>query len=435
MATMLETIGAPSVDSFFSGIDASHRLKELLSIPKGISEPELLADLTKLAVKNHDCDELTCFLGGGAYDHFIPTVIDYLVGQSEFLTAYTPYQAEASQGSLQAFYEFQTMICMLTGMEVANASLYEGATAVAEAVMMAGTITGKRRVLIVKTAHPDTRQTLATYSMDLPLEVVEVETADGVTDLSELKIKLNNDTAAVVVQSPNFFGAIERLDEITPLVHESGGLVIASVDPISCGLLANPGSFDVDIVVGEGQPLGIPMAYGAPYCGFLACRREYLRKIPGRVVGQGLDQDGQRGFCLALQTREQHIKRERATSNVCTNQGLFALRAAMYMSAMGKKGLSQVASMCLDKSHYAAGEITKLDGYTMRFDAPFFKEFVIQSSRDVGEVLAHCRSKGILAGLPLGRWYDKLKNCFLVAVTEKRTREEIDALVDALNTA
>ncbi len=432
---MLETIGVRSIDELFKHVPERFRLDRDLNIPPGVSELELLRDVDTLARKNADCDELVCFLGGGAYDHFIPSVVDGLAGQTEFLTAYTPYQAEASQGILQLFYEFQTMICQLTGMEVANASLYEFSTAAAEAMLMATSITGRRRVVVAGSVHPDTSAVVRTYAEQRDVDVVSLDTPDGVIDPAELHALLNDETAALLVQSPNFFGCIERMDSIIPMVHEHGALAIVSIDPIACGLLKTPGALDADIVVGEGQGLGTPLQYGGPYLGLLATRAKYLRKMPGRVVGQTRDATGRRGFCLALQTREQHIKRQRATSNICTNQGLLAIRAAIYMATMGRNGVRDVARLCFDKAHYAAGEIAALDGYELRFAAPFFKEFAVRTTRGVDNVLAACRRRGLLGGIPLSRFDKDLDGCFLVAVTEKRTREEIDALVSALGDA
>ncbi|HUU85982.1 MAG TPA: aminomethyl-transferring glycine dehydrogenase subunit GcvPA [Phycisphaerae bacterium] len=435
IAAMLGAIGVRSIDDLFSVIPDAQRLKRPLNIPDGVSELEMLRDLRSLTDRNADCTELVCFLGAGAYDHFIPTVVDDLAGRGEFLTAYTPYQAEASQGSLQAFYEYQTMICQLTGMDVANASLYESASSAAEAVLLARGATRRNRVVVSLAVHPETRQVLDSYMSCLTLDLATVPMADGATDPSVLADAVNDDTAAVVVQSPTFFGCIERLADLARIAHDAGALLIVSVDPISCGLLKPPGDLGADLVVGEGQALGIPLGYGGPYLGFFAAKEKYLRKMPGRVVGMGADAEGRRGFCLALQTREQHIRRERATSNVCTNQGLMALRAAVYLAAMGKSGIAAVAAQCLDKAHYAAQRIAALDGYSLKFQAPFFKEFTVQTGRGVPAVLKNCRQKGILAGVPLGRWFENLADCFTVAVTEKRTRDEIDRLVDALDTA
>jgi len=359
-------------------------------------------------------------------------VVDVLASQSEFITAYTPYQAEASQGSLQAFYEYQTLICQVTGMDVSNASLYEGATAAAEAVLMARSHTGKRRVIVSQAAHPDVREVLATYLRELPMELVVVPTPNGTTDVSDLRRAVDDETAAVLIQTPNFFGGIESLNELAAIAHERGAVVIASVDPMSCALLKTPGELGADIVVGDAQSLGIPLSYGGPTAGFMACKTEFMRKMPGRLVGATTDRSGRRAYCLTLQTREQHIRRERATSNICTNQGLLALRVAIYLSAVGQRGLSKVASLCLNKAHYAAERIAELKGYELRFEGPFFKEFAVRTRKNVSHVLAHCRQRGILAGVDLGQWYDDLADTFLVAVTEKRSRQEIDALVAAL---
>ncbi|MFH0980102.1 MAG: aminomethyl-transferring glycine dehydrogenase subunit GcvPA [Planctomycetota bacterium] len=429
---MLQTIGVKSVEDLFSRVPPQQRLRRPLNIPAGLSEMELLADLQALAGRNQTCDDLVCFLGAGAYDHFIPTIVDHLAMRGEFRTAYTPYQAEASQGSLQAFYEFQTMICQLTGMEVANASLYEHASAVAEAVLMASAVTQRTDVVVSSVTHPDVRAVLHTYLHERDFGLAEVGRRDGVTDLEALKSAVGPSTAAVVVQWPNFFGHVESLSEVVRIAHDAGALAVVSADPIACALFRPPGEYGVDIVVGEGQPLGIPLAYGGPYLGFFACREAYLRKMPGRVVSEARDRDGRRGFCLVLQTREQHIRRAKATSNVCTNQGLMALRAAVHLAAMGKQGLSEAAAQCLDKAHYAAERIDRLKGYKLCFAAPFFKEFVVQTERGVEKVLQHCRAKNILAGVPLDCWYPDLADCFAVAVTEKRTKQEVDALVEAL---
>lgn len=432
VADMLSTIGVSSVDDLFRTIPPKLRRTEPLQISRGVDELEILRDLNSLAAANRDCSQLTCFLGGGAYDHFVPTVVDALAAQTEFLTAYTPYQAEASQGILQLFYEFQTMVCRLTGMEVANASLYELASATAEAVAMAISVTGRSRVLVAETVHPDTLRVVRTYAAQRGLTVDTIAAPDGAVDPSALQAAITEQTAAVVVQSPNFFGCLERLDALSPLIHGHGALLVVGTDPIAGGLLKPPGAFDADVVVAEGQALGVPMQYGGPYLGLLACREKYLRKMPGRVVGVARDREGRRGFCLVLQTREQHIKRERATSNVCTNQGLLAVRAAIYLAAMGKQGIAQVAGLCFDKAHYLAARIAEIKGYELRFAQPFFKEFVVRSARNVKDVLAQCRARGFLAGVPLARFDERYSDCFLVAVTEKRTRAEMDELVKAL---
>lgn len=432
---MLGALDTDTVEDLFAPIPPKLRLKTDLNLPAGISESELLRDAESLAAKNTDTSRSVCFLGGGAYDHFIPTVVDAMAAQSEFLTAYTPYQAEASQGMLQLFYEFQTMVCELTGMEVTNASMYECATAAAEAVLMAKTITRRNRVVIAGSVHPDTLAVVQTYAVQQALDIVVVPVPCGTVESDAFASVVDDATAAVVIQSPNFFGCVERLDRLIPLVHERGALAVVSADPLSCGVLKAPGALGADIVVAEGQALGVPLQYGGPYLGLLACREKYLRKLPGRVVGLTKDAQGRRGFCLTLQTREQHIKRQRATSNICTNQGLLAVRAAIYMAAMGKKGLRQVASLSFDKAHYAATEIAKLDGFELRFDAPFFKEFAVRTTKDVDALLAFCRGRDINAGVGLKRFDKTLGDCFLVAVTEQRTRAQIDALVSAFRDA
>lgn len=432
---MLDVIGVRSIDDLFATVPAELRCRGPLDIPDGLDELALLEDASALASRNRDCSELVCFLGGGAYDHFIPTVVDAMSAQSEFLTAYTPYQAEASQGILQIFYEFQTMICQLTGSDVANASLYEGASAAAEAVMMATGVTKRSRVLVSAGVHPDTLRVLRTYSTDRGIDIVSVPLSGGVTKDAELAGALDDSVAAVVIQSPNFFGCLERLDRLIPAIRATKALAIVATDPLSCGMFKSPGAFGADLVVGEGQSLGIPLQYGGPYLGLLAGRAKYLRKMPGRVVGMTTDRDGRRAFCLALQTREQHIKRERATSNVCTNQGLMATRAAMYLAVMGKQGIARVANLCFDKAHYAARVIASINGYELRFDGPFFKEFVVRTTRGVDNVLAVCRERGILGGVSLARFDERYGDCFSVAVTEKRSKQQIDALAAALDAA
>jgi glycine dehydrogenase subunit 1 len=429
---MLAVIGAGGVDELFAPIPADQRLGRNLEIPHGCSEQELLAELSALAGRNTGTDRLTCFLGCGAYDHFIPTIVDHLAQRGEFLTAYTPYQAEASQGTLQAFFEFQTLICELTGMDIANASLYEGASAAAEAGMLAIASTRRPTLVIADTCHPDTVATVTTYANQQNVVVDRLAHADGVTDVATARAALHDGVAALIIQFPNFFGALEDLPGLIDAAHAVGALAVVAYDPIAAGRFKRPGDFGADIVVGEGQALGIPLQYGAPYLGFFAAREKFLRKMPGRMVGIAEDPNGRRGFALVLQTREQHIKRERATSNVCTNQGLMALRAAIYLSAMSRQGLNQVATQCLDKTQYAARRIAELDGFELRFPAPFFKEFVVRTDKPVDAVLAACRGRGILAGVPLGRWFPELDDCFAVAVTEKRTRAEIDRLVAAL---
>ncbi|HVP12553.1 MAG TPA: aminomethyl-transferring glycine dehydrogenase subunit GcvPA [Phycisphaerae bacterium] len=432
---MLATIGVASIDELFRTIPASHRLKRDLELPGAMGEPRLQAHLTELAAKNKGCDQLVCFMGGGAYDHFIPTVVDAMTSQGSFVTAYTPYQAEASQGSLQAFYEFQTMVCQLTGMDVSNASLYELGSAAAEAALMAHSASGRREVIMSTTVHAHVRRVVATYCCrDVPGIYREVGPAAGTvrTDLQALKQTIGPETAGVLVQSPNFFGQIEQLDKIAELCKAAGAALIVATDPISCGMLKRPGDLGADIVVAEGQPLGIPLQMGGPWCGMMAVKEPYMRRLPGRIVGRTVDKNGRPAYCLTLQTREQHIRREKATSNICTNQGLMALRAAVYMAAMGRSGIAKVARMCFDKAHYAAREIAKVPSYSLPFAGPFFKEFVVKSAKPVDKVLAACRAEGILGGVALKDFYPEMADLMLVAVTEKRTREEIDNFVRVL---
>ena len=352
--------------------------------------------------------------------------------KAEFLTAYTPYQAEASQGALQAFFEFQTMVCQLTGLEVSNASLYEGATALAEAALMALNVTGKREVIVSQGVHPHYREVLKTYLSDLPAIYREIPLKNGVIDTVELEDELDQDTAAVICQSPNFLGHIERVDTITKFTHANQSLMIQAFNPASLGLLKKPGEMDVDIAVAEGQPLGIPLQFGGPYLGLFAAKQQFVRKMPGRLVGQTTDADGKRAFCLTLQTREQHIRREKATSNVCTNQGLLALRASVYMAAMGPAGLRQAAQLCHNKAVYLCEQLKKA-GIERRFPTQaYFNELLVKLSRPVEDAQRDASGAGIAAGYAIGRDYPELSDCLLIAVTEKRTREEIDRLVDVL---
>jgi glycine dehydrogenase subunit 1 len=429
---MLDQIGVQSIAELFQSIPASVQLKRPLHVPPALSEIELTAHLRQLANRNRSADDAVCFLGGGSYDHFIPAVVDAVAGRGEYYTAYTPYQAEASQGSLQAFFEFQTLICQLTGLDVANASLYEGGSAVAEAVIMAYSIMPKRhKVLIPDSVHPEYRQTLSTYVANLDLRVQTLPVPHGFLDPADLKKAVDDQTLCVVVQHPNFFGCLEEVEALSAAARDRGALFIVSFDPISLGLLKRPGQYGADIAVAEGQSLGNPMVYGGPVLGILACREDYVRKMPGRLVGQTTDRNGKRCWVLTLQTREQHIRREKATSNICTNQGLFALRATVYLAALGPQGLKETAELCLRKAHYAAQQLAQLPGFGLKFKRPFFKEFTLATPGDVPTRLARALQAGYHAGLHLGRWYPALANCVSVAVTEKRTKTEIDGLVGA----
>lgn len=436
-AQMLKAIGVGNVDELFDVIPPDCRLNRPLAMAPAQSEMELTQEVARLARKNISPDEAVCFLGGGSYDHFIPAVVDAVAGRGEFYTAYTPYQAEASQGSLQAFFEFQTMICQLTGMDVANASLYEGGSAVAEAALMAmGATMRHGQVVIAGSVHPHYRKTLATYMANLDPKVVTVPTPDGILRPDDLAAVLNDQTACVIVQHPNFFGCLEDMAALSQLTHKAGALFVASVDLMSLGLLKRPGDYGADIVVAEGQGLGTPLQFGGPYLGVLACKEAFMRKMPGRLVGQTTDRRGNRCWALTLQTREQHIRREKATSNICSNQALLALRSTVYLAAVGPHGLRETAGLCLQKSHYAAQELSKLAGVRLRFAAPFFKEFTMELPTDrVGELLASLLQAGYHAGLATGTWYPELKNCVTLAVTEKRSKAEIDGLVGAYKAA
>jgi glycine dehydrogenase subunit 1 len=429
---MLAQTGVDSVQQLFQAIPPELRLKRPLQVPPALTELELTQHLQQLAIRNRSAEDTACFLGGGSYDHFIPAVVDAVAGRSEYYTAYTPYQAEASQGSLQAFFEYQTLLCQLTGMDVANASLYDGGSAVAEAVLMALTITQRfGQVLVAESVHPEYRCTLATYLANLEARPVTLPTPAGYLDPDDVKRALDDRTSCVVVQQPNFFGSLEEVEAVAAAAHARGALFIVSFDPISLGLLKRPGQYGADIAVAEGQCLGNPLSFGGPYLGILACRQEYVRKMPGRLVGQTVDRLGRRCWVLTLQTREQHIRREKATSNICTNQGLMALKAAVYLAALGPQGLKETAELCTRKAHYAAEQLTRLAGFRLRFQRPFFKEFTLSVPGEAPALLARLLARGYHAGLPLGRWYPELGNCVSLAVTEKRTRAEIDGLVAA----
>jgi len=374
--------------------------------------------------------------GAGAYYHYIPAVVGHVTGRAEFYTAYTPYQPEASQGSLQAFFEYQTLIAQLTGMDVSNASLYDGGSAAAEAVLMALHATGRRRIVTATSVHPEYRQVLATYLANLNVELVTLDALEGTVSLADLETAVDEQTACVFMQHPNFFGCLEEVEQAAKITHHCGALFCVSVDPLSLGLLKRPGEYGADIVVAEGQSLGNPMAFGGPSLGIMACCEPFLRRMPGRLVGQTVDRRGRRCWVLTLQTREQHIRREKATSNICTNQGLMALRAAVYLSLMGPAGLRETASLCLQKSRYAAQRLTASSSMSLAFGRSTFKEFVVRVlGQPVDALIEKARQQGIYAGVPLGRWYPQLADCLLVAVTEKRTKQQIDRLAAVCGSA
>ncbi len=434
---MLREMGLESVEELFRGVPARLRLARPLDLPDALSEPESIAYFRRLAARNSTRTtgrEIVSFLGAGAYDHFIPTIIDSLISRSEFYTSYTPYQPEISQGTLLAIFEFQTMICELTGMDVANASLYDGSTATAEAVLMAERVIGKSKVAIAGNLHPEYREVVDTYIRNAGIaEQTLPACVESGTILPEAVAGLGNDISAVIVQSPNFFGAIENLIELSEATHKIGALfVVVVAEGMSLGLLRAPGDCGADIVCGEAQSFGIPLSFGGSYCGFFAVREKYQRQIPGRLVGQAYDAHGLLGYVLTLATREQHIRREKATSNICTNQGLYALMATIYLSTMGRTGLREVAEQNLQKAHYAARRIESLDGYTRRFIAPFFNEFVITCPRPAVETVNALLDEHLIGGLALDRFFPGMSHDLLIAVTETITRTEIDALVDGL---
>jgi glycine dehydrogenase subunit 1 len=433
---MLETVGAGSIDALFNQIPPAFRLGRVLDLPQPLTELELETHLRTLAGRNLGGGGRVCLQGGGVYDHFIPAAVDEIVSRGEFYTAYTPYQAEASQGSLQAFFEYQTLICRLTGMDVSNASLYEGGTSVSEAAFMAMRVTGRHQKLVVLgSVHPEYRAVVETYFKHLNCEVVVVPAPTGVADPRDVAQALDDRTACLIVQHPNFFGCLEVVRELARLAQHVGALCVVSFDPISLGLLERPGDYGADIAVAEGQSLGIPMQYGGPFLGVLACREAYMRKLPGRLVGQTTDRNGKRCFVLNLQAREQHIRREKATSNICTNQGLLALRATVYLALLGKHGLREAAELSCRKAHYAAERLTEIDGVELMFERPFFKEFAIRYAGDLEALMPRLRAAGYDVGPELQRFpfpgldSKSTSNCCLVAVTEKRTRAEIDGLV------
>jgi glycine dehydrogenase subunit 1 len=397
---------------------------------------ELTQHMSGLAARNVHAGQKVCFLGGGSYDHFIPAVVDEIAGRGEFYTSYTPYQAEVSQGNLQVVFEYQTLITRLTGLDVSNASLYDGGSATAEAVLMAISSTQRYgKVIVPASLHPEYRQTIATYLEPLGGNVVTLATRGGILDPADLAAAVDGQTACVVVQQPNFFGCVEEADALAKIAQDAGALVVGVFDPISLGLLKRPGDWGADIAAAEGHTLGTPMQYGGPYLGILACRESLVRRMPGRIAGQTVDRRGKRCFVLTLQTREQHIRREKATSNVCTNQGLFALRATIYLALMGPQGLRETANLCLQKSRHAIEQLRATGRFELAFDQPTFKEFVIRDrDGDVNGAIAEALDRGYMAGVPLGPWYPELDDCFLVAVTEKRTREEIEGLARALCT-
>jgi glycine dehydrogenase subunit 1 len=430
---MLDSIGLSNVEDLFRSIPSDVQLGRRLEITDPLAEPEVIGALEGMAARNTAATKPS-FLGAGVYSHYSPTIVDHLIQRSEFFTSYTPYQPEISQGTLQYIFEFQTLICQLTGMEVANASMYDGSTSMAEAYLMAQRVTRRNKIIVADSVHPEYREVARTYTQHGDTEIVTAafdEKTGRIADLSALDDK----TAALVVQSPNFFGCVENLERLADAAHKVGALLVVVVtEAISFGMLKSPGACGADIVVGEGQSFGIPMSFGGPHVGLFATQEKYVRQMPGRLCGIAYDKNGNRGFVLTLSTREQHIRREKATSNICTNQGLIALAATIYMEAMGKKGLQEVAAQNAQKAAYAARKIGELEGFEMAFSAPKFNEFVVRCPVPASNVLDRLRTEhGIIGGLPLSKYYPERENDLLICVTETASREQIDRLAAGLS--
>jgi len=433
-SAMLAAVGAGSVEDLFRDIPHSLRETAVANLPEPLTEPELLAHMRGLARKNDSVEDLICFAGGGLYDRFIPSIVADVVGRPEFLTGYTQYQPEASQGMLQALFEYQSMICELTAMPMANASLYDGASALGEAILLAAGETQRRRALVSRALAPAARHVAQTYCSAMGIEIVEVPyvAGSGETDLDALRAAVDDEVCCVALQQPNYFGVLEDMEGAAGLAHDAGALFVAQVEPISLGILRPPGAYGADIAIGEGQPLGLPMGYGGPLLGLFACRQEVMRRVPGRIVGQTVDVAGNLAYCLTLQAREQHIRREKATSNICTSESLCALAAAVYLAALGPVGLREVAEQSARKAHYLADRLRESGVARVRLAAPFLSEFVLDTGAPGEEAVARLAERGYLVGPALGRAYPELANCVLVAVTEQRTREELDGLVGVL---
>jgi glycine dehydrogenase subunit 1 len=435
-AAMLEAIGVASIEELFAELPEDVRLDRPLDLPDGLSEAEVFAQLSALAARNADADSEVCFLGAGMYDHYSPAIVDSISQRSEFLTPYTPYQPEVSQGGLQVMFEFQTAISELTGLPVANASLYEGPSSVASAAYLAiGATKGRKKLVVSRGVHPHSRETLRTYAGGFGADVVEVGLEAGVTNAEELEAAVDDDTAAVFVQNPNFLGAVEDLEQLAVAAKSHGALAVASVDPIALGILRPPGECGFDIAVGEGQPLGGRLDYGGPSFGFFAAAEEHLRRMPGRIAGETRDVDGRRGFVLALQTREQHIRREKATHNICTSQALNALGGVIYLAWLGKRGLVELGELLTRRTAYARERLAAVDGVELLHEAPVVREFAIRVDAPAQAVLDACAADGIAAGCPLARDYPEYGDALLVAITERRSREDIDRLADSLSVA
>ncbi|OPX28628.1 MAG: glycine dehydrogenase (aminomethyl-transferring) [Candidatus Omnitrophica bacterium 4484_171] len=429
---ILKELGLSSEEELFSQIPESIKIKEELFLPGGMSEKEVSSAVRRIGKQNRNLNEFNSFLGAGLYDHYIPSALKHIINRSEFYTAYTPYQPECSQGVLQAIYEYQSFICLLTGMDVTNASMYDGATSLAESVLMSLRITKKNRILIAKNVHPEYRDVLRTYIKYLDYKLIEVPyNKNGLLDTASLKELLDSDTASVVIQNPNFFGLIEDIPEIKSILKDINIKLIVVLNPLSLAILKKPSEYGADIVCADGQPLGGDMSFGGPTFGIIATKKEYVRQLPGRIVGRTKDLEGKDAFCLTLQAREQHIRRQNATSNICSNQSLNAIAAAVYLSLMGKDGLHKAAIYSLNNAHYLYNEMRKIKGVTLPFSNIFFNEFVwhIDSAKDAAEKLA---KEGILAGVELHKFYPELSGCILSCCTEKKTKQDIDNFITAL---
>ena len=430
--SMLASVGAKSFDDLFAHIPADLQ-SDAFALPDGLSELEMMQATRALAARNSTA--LVNFCGGGFYDHFIPAAVDALAGRGEFYTAYTPYQPEAAQGTLQAIYEYQTAIARLTGMEVSNASLYDGGTALFEALSMALRATGRETILVDEGVNPIYRTMLRCYTQNLHIDYREIPMRGGLADRAEIGSALAAHTAAVIVQNPNFFGCVDDFTDLAAAAHAAGALLLLSVYPVSLGLLKTPGEMGADVATGEGQSLGLPLAFGGPYLGFMATLKRHVRRMPGRVVGATQDAQGRRGFVLTLQAREQHIRREKATSNICTNEALCALRALIFLSLMGRRGFVDLARTCAANAEYAFGRLTAIPGVRAVYDQPYFNEFALALPREAGEVVGRLVEQGIAAGFPVSRYYRDMDNVLLLAFTEKRTKEEIDILAAHIEAA
>ncbi|WP_078391711.1 aminomethyl-transferring glycine dehydrogenase subunit GcvPA [Shouchella patagoniensis] len=428
---MLELIGVESIEELLGDIPESTRFNRTLAIEKALKEPELVAFFEQLANENKSIKDFTSYLGAGVYEHYSPSIVDHVISRSEFYTAYTPYQPEISQGELQAIFEFQTMICELTGMDLANSSMYDGPTSLAEAAMLSAGHTKKKTILVSKAVHPEARDVLRTNAYGQRLKVIEINSVDGVTDINALKAAYDDDVACVVVQHPNFFGSLEPLTEIEEITHSGKAQFVVSSNPLALGILKPPGAFGADIVVGDAQPFGIPTQFGGPHCGYFAATKKLMRKVPGRLVGQTVDEEGQRGFVLTLQAREQHIRRDKATSNICSNQALNALAASVAMTALGKQGIKDIANQNVQKAAYLKAQLNK-EGIQPLYSVATFNEFVIECNQPIAEINKKLFEQGIIGGYDLGESDSERSGQMLICVTELRTKEELDRFAKEL---